>query len=670
MAVPLQKSLPTLFDRARGLAQKWPLNEPQFSIRTGWADAYGDIFSEKFKQVLDEKEIIGSVLDRGRAIISGRGGDGKTWLLRRLYMEILKRGDMPVFLDLKQWTGADYETWKNWTLHDVGDGADFLVRRFCGLDFGAIELDRIPPNVRKILLVDGLNEIVSQVGAQVLLVLDELVRNQIHLSVLVADRLIRRDLPNPARWSIGTPLPLSKEQVRGILKGNVRANNIAADDILTCPFFLDAALRFHVEGNQRSQASKRFLIQHGGLAEVQLDGAAAAAFDAYKRFKSRVFDRAAFADIAGEPAVRALEGSNTLLSNADGTSYFAHHVLHDYLAARHVAAWQAEDWTPQSLAALSFDSSSFDAVELVFEQLDGDRADRFLRRLYDWNLYAAGYALAQVHDADASASGEMRTMILAMLAEKRFDPILATRQRASDALALMQLSSARPFREAQSLNDVFRAVDVLQSNEGWFNDWKSLFKTAPDARLNAEILAAIRSPDSIAGWTIANVAKRSVFANGAPEALIGWLRDEPNPTIRWRIAHTLGACPSQAAFAALLGLLDSDPDGYVRYGAIRSITELSALASPELRKAISEEIAARAETLGGQPKILGELRACLLMDVSMAPEGWLEFVARVVRAMFIATDSKNERDLWRQCLNSAEELYGAQARPIHGNLNG
>jgi hypothetical protein len=119
-----------------------------------------------------------------------------------------------------------------------------------------------------------------------------------------------------------------------------------------------------------------------------------------------------------------------------------------------------------------------------------------------------------------------------------------------------------------------------------------------------------------------------------------------------------------------LGLLDSDPDGYVRYGAIRSITELSALASPELRKAISEEIAARAETLGGQPKILGELRACLLMDVSMAPEGWLEFVARVVRAMFIATDSKNERDLWRQCLNSAEELYGAQARPIHGNLNG
>jgi hypothetical protein len=656
MAFPLEKSLPTFFDRARDLSQKWPLNRVQFSIRTGWAETYEDIFACRFRQVLDEEKILDSVLNRGRAILAGRGGDGKTWLLRRLYMQVLERGDMPLFLDLKQWTGADYEVWKQWTSNEVGDGADFLVRRFCGLDFGAIELDRVSPVVRKVLLVDGLNEITSPVGAQILRVLDELVRNQIHLSLVVADRLIRRELPNPARWSIGTPLPLSEEQVRAYL-----GSNSQVDEILRCPFFLDAATRFHVEGSGRSQASKRFLVQHSGLAEAQLDRVAVAAFDAYRRFKSRIFDRAEFVGTAGEEPTRALELSDTLLSNADGTSYFVHHILHDYLAARQVASWPTEEWTSQTLTVLSFDSSSFDAVELVFEQLGGEKADLFLRRLYDWNLYAAGYALAQTQDANASTSAEMRTMIFAMLAEKRFDSILATRERANDALALMQLSDAKPFRDALSLGEIFRALNAIQSNEAWFNDWKGLFETESHSRLSIETLSSIRSLDSISGWTIANVAKRSIFQEGAPDALIGWLQGEANATIRWRIAHTLGACPTPAALDALLGLLDNDPDPYVRYGAIRSITEVAALANGELRQVILDAVAARADAISKQPKILGELRASLLMDAIMVPAEWLGFVRSIVRAMFVATDNTSERDLWRQCLNRAEELYGIRA---------
>jgi hypothetical protein len=664
MARSLQKSLPTLFDRAHGLSRDWPLDKPQFSVQTGWAETYDDIFSARFKQILDEDHILVSVLGRGRAILSGRGGDGKTWLLRRLYMQILRRGDMPVFLDLKQWTGADYEKWKDWTSRELSDGADFLIRRFCGLNFGAIELDRIPPDVNKILLVDGLNEITSSVGAQVLEVLDELVRSQIHLSVLVADRLIRRELPNPTRWSIGTPLPLSLEQVRGALGEDAAAREIKADDILTCPFFLDAALRFGIKGNRRSQASRRFLVQHGGVAEAQLDSVAAASFDAYKRFRSRIFDRAAFSQIAGEECVRALELSNTMLSNADGTSYFVHHLIHDYLAARHVASWRSEEWTPHTLAILSFDASSFDAVELVFEQLDGKRADQFLRQLYDWNLYAAGYALAQSQDRDASASIEMRTMIFAMLAEKRFDPVLTTRQRANDALALMQLSDAKPFRDAQAIDEIFQSLDAIQSTEGWFNDWRRLFRTQRVSTLSVDELSSIRSLDSIDGWTIANVAKRSTFAEDALNALIAWLRDEPNATIRWRIAHTLGACPSRTALNALLALLDDDVDIYVRYGAIRSIIELAVGANTELRKVVSDEVGGRAAAISGQPKILGELRACLLMDPLMVPAGWLDFAVNIIREMFIVTESTNERDLWRQCLNKAEELYSEIARAV------
>lgn len=659
MATAPKDQLSRLRDRARKLCHSWPLDQVQFSIETGWAQSYTEIFAGKFERLLQEEKILESVLNRGRAIIAGRGGDGKTWLLRRLYKQVHDRGEVPVLLDLKQWTGADYEEWNEWTASKVGDAADFLVRRFSGLDLGAIDLDRLPPDVSKILLVDGLNEITSAVGGQILQLLDELVRDQINLSVLVADRLIRRELPNPSRWSIGTPLPLSEEQVRKHLGANF---GVEPGGILTSPFFLDAEIKYHLGGHRRSQASASFLTVHGGITEGDLDRLGEAAFNAYQHSRSRVFDRDPFAQVAGDAAMTALERSDVLVSAADDRVYFLHHILHDYLAARHFATWSAESWTPQALSDLSFNSSSFDTVELVFEQLGEERADLFLRKLYDWNLYAAGYALAQARDEDVRVGTAMRAMIFAMLAEKRFDAILATREKANDALALMQLSDSRPFREAESLEAIFSALDAIQSNDGWFADWKRLFQTTPDFRLSFETLASIRAPDSITGWTVANVAKRSLVDGNAPALLTEWIGDERSETVRWRIAHVLGALPTTTSLEALLVLLDHDNDDSVRYGAIRSIVELASRADPHLRNAVSVEVGERAARISDQPRIRGELRRCLLVDPEAVTSDWLSFVAEVVRSLFVAIDNTNERDLWRRCLSEAEKLYASNNR--------
>ena len=59
-----------------------------------------------------------------------RKGDnfGQRWrrkdvkLLRRLFEATLQTEIVPVFIDLKQWTGADYESWSEWTAADVGQG--------------------------------------------------------------------------------------------------------------------------------------------------------------------------------------------------------------------------------------------------------------------------------------------------------------------------------------------------------------------------------------------------------------------------------------------------------------------------------------------------------------------------------------------------------------------
>lgn len=669
MSLSSREQLHQVRERAHAKSESWPSHEVQFRVETGWAQTYDEIFSGRFSSILTEDAILDSVLKRGRAILAGRGGDGKTWLLRRLYRKVLERGDIPVLLDLKQWTETDYEQWKEWTSNEIGDAADFIVRRFGGIDLGAIDLDRLPPNASKILLVDGLNEITSAVGAQILYLLDELVRDQINLSVFVADRLIRRELPNLSRWSIGVVRPLTVAEVRKHLGNNI---DVEPGGLLTSPFFLDASLKYGVEGHHRAQTSERFLTSHGGLPEADINGAAAAAFDAYKNTQSRMFDRSAFAELAGETATAALEHSSTLVSAADGRRYFVHHILHDYLSARHVAGLTDEDWTSQTLSALSFDSSSFDAIELVFEQLDAQRANAFLRKLYDWNLYAAGYALAQARDSDTRVGTEMRSVIFSMLAEKRFDAILSTRQKANDALMLMQLSDARVFQEAHSLEAVKAALAAVESGEKWFLDWRSLFQAKPDSELSPQMLAEIRRPDSIIGWTMANVAKRTVVSEQSQGHLVDWIHDERDPTVRWRIAHVLGAFPNQTTLETLLGLLDNDTDGSVRYGAIRSIVELGARAERELRTIVCEHITRRAEAISKQPKISGELRTCLLMDKKAVPPDWLSFVAQIVRALFVVTDSTNERDLWRQCLGTAENLYSNDQKelPVRVSSNG
>jgi GTPase SAR1 family protein len=638
--------------RAVDLYKGWSGNQTQFSLETGWSTNYEEIFSGNFSRVLSENTILDNVLQQGRAILIGRGGDGKTWLLRRLYRQALDRGDMPVLLDLKQWTSADYDEWKTWTSREIGDAADFIVRRFSNIGIGAIELDRVPPTVRKILLVDGLNEITSSVGAQILSLLDELVRDQINLSVLVADRMIRRDLPNPSRWAIGAVRPLSASQVRKYLG---KKNGVEVSGILTSPFFLDAALRYRVEGHSRSQASERFLLAHGGVKEQDLDQIGSAAFDAYRHSRSRVFDRSRFATLAGEISTISLENSETLLIATEDKRYFLHHILHDYLAARHFAKRPSDEWTPQALSELSFDGSSFDAIELVFEQLNEESADQFLLRLYDWNLYAAGYALGQARDSDSHVGIETRTMIFAMLAEKRFDAILATAQKANDALALMQLSDARFYYEAPSLEAVFAALDAVQSNEKWFIEWRRLFQTRPDVGLPVERLATIQSANSITGWTVANVAKRVALSSDCLNSLVQWIHSN-NATGRWRIAHVLGSYATPIVLKALLQLLDFDDDTYVRYGAVRSIVELAAKSDSALRKEVSAAIEKRAKAISEQPKISGELRTCLLMDVDASPNDWLSFVEDVVRAMFLAIDPVSERDLWRRCLMQAEIL--------------
>lgn len=651
---------------ARGLLASWKTHEPVFSVLTRWSRSYDDIFGGELGATLHEDEVLDHSLSTGRAILSGRGGDGKTWLLRRLFKRAIDAGIVPVFIDLKQWTGADYDGWKEWTRDNVDAGADFLVRSFSGLSLGIIDLDRLPPNVRKIFFVDGLNEITAKVGLEILTVLDEIVAHYMNTSVIVVDRLVRRDLPSPARWWIGTPLPLTADEIRRHLPKDAA---VVENDLRSSPFFLDAALRAGASGERRVTLLERMVHGHFGLADAEVGLVAEACFAAYSVARSRMFDIVAFREKVGQPILDKLEQSGAIrIDGANG--FFQHHIAHDFLAATHIARLDPSLWTPALFRDLSFDASSFDAVELAFEQLEEVPADLFLQKLYDWNLYAAGYALAQRRQGDAPVGAEMRTVILAMLGDKCFDSVIATRQRAADALRLMQIKEAAPFRQATTLAELCEVVDAVGSDVVWFNEWKVVFRISETQAIEPATLAKIVEANSILGWTVANVAKRVVNGDWILPQLAEWLGGSPNATVRWRIAHVLGAIPDQEALHCLQELVDSDPDEDVRYGATRSLVELATIAGPELREEARTAIAERAQSISRSDRIARELRSSLLVAPSVAPAGWLSFVQACVQALFLATERLGERDLWRGCLNEAEKLYAPAPIVVEGELHG
>jgi hypothetical protein len=651
---------------ARQVFDSWNLHDPAFSISTLWSKSYDEIFESECGTTLREDQVLGQPLSTGRAILCGRGGDGKTWLLRRLFRGAIDRGIVPIFIDLKRWTGADYESWKEWTSDNVEAGADFLVRRFSGLGFGIIDLDRLPPNECKILFVDGLNEITAKVGLEVLTVLDEIVAHYMNISVIVVDRLVRRDLPSPSRWWIGTPLPLTAEEIQRHLPKNA---DVIENDLRSSPFFLDASLQSGTSGEGRVSMLERMVRQHFSLDDTELRLVAEACFSAYSTARSRMFDVATFQEKIGRQILDKLEQSGAI--TIDGSNgFFHHHIVHDFLAATYVASMDSSSWTPKLFRELSFDASSFDAIELVFEQLAETQADLFLQKLYDWNLYAAGYALAQRRPTETPVGAEMRTVILAMLADKCFDPVIATRQRAKDALRLMQIEEAAAFRQATTVADLCDIVDSVGSDIAWFNDWKMVFRISTTQNIGRETLAKIIESNSILGWTVANVVKRVADESWIAAQLAEWLSASPNATVRWRIAHVFGAIPNREAVHQLRGFINSDPDDDVRYGAIRSLVELASIADEQLRDEAREAIVELAQVISKSDRLARELRSSMLIDSLIAPAGWLSFVQACVQAMFLATERLGDRDVWRGCLNEAEKLYSAEAMAQEGKLHG
>jgi len=605
-------------------------------------------YSALLRGVHEEATGLGAVLgwasQSGRVILAGRGASGKTTLLHRLVLLAVEGGQAPFFIDLSQWDHAASDSWIEIS-DSPRDAMDFLLRRFGPSKHDLADAEFLPSSVGRVFLLDGLNETPGSTADSILAACDRIASLLVNCSVIVTDRLVRRQLDNEGKWRFSMPLPVEKPEQDRLLKG--LQIPLGAEPLLSIPFFLDRAMRGELRASPL-ETIRELVEDRGGVNDDGLRVIGRVAFNAYEIDRSRSFDMARFAELGGGAAAGMLMASGLLVRLADDRVAFLHHWVHDYLAAKYVAEtpelWSFEH-RHRVLDILTFKANSFDAIAFALELAPLDDRDSFLRAVYDWNPYAAGYALAEARGVGIEdVPRHVRLIILAMLAEKRFDRHFHSARRASDALDLFSDDDSISLRNAATHDALIEFVAGILPDSERFAVWQECFTMRKGDPAPKKFLEALDDADSVVGWTAANVLKR-LSLSGAQKKEIVRLAMQDRAVIRWRACHVMGGFIDGLFNDALLDRLKHDADESVRYGAIRSLVEAASLDEGRVPQAADQII----ESLGcieTSPKVLGELSRAVFLSAGYAPANWAGEISRVFYALLERTEDVVEVERW------------------------
>lgn len=653
-----------------------PNPDPEFRFKISWPPDYDTLLGMSHSRIgVTGKEPIGdppaqndgidSLADQamltGRVLLVSKGGTGKTVILQRLAKRALIQGFVPILIEMRLWDARSAD--EKWRAQGSSMWArvDFLLRELVTPPINLTFFDSLPPDTKRLLLIDGLNEVPLRVSDEIVSAIDEFCEYNPDSGVVLTDRLTRRILPRTERWRLATILPFTQEQIQQHLLNPTSPRNhldLGTRELLTTAYFFNSFLK---SGKTRFDD---YFKNHVKLTELEMKNVGRAALNAYTQQSTRTFDINKFAKVTGNTALQKLRDAGVLIENGSNGA-FDHHLKHDYLVANLIAKDSAL-WGRDVFDSISFRANSFDVFALTLELINSrNEADRFVRSVYDWNQYGAAYAVADtfVNQADgvvARITDEMLTVLLAMLGERRWDIIASTAERVTDCLRLFPLSVVSPFLESLERAEVCDAVKTTESSNAWFCQWRDLFLRVDGGSVEDSTLALIENDDSVLGWTCANMLKRMRLSLKQLEYLRAHtsIGVETNPTIRWRVVHVLGSFPDEANAICLLSSLASDPDKWVRFGAIRSLIEMAATSSEELRTKVFDGVVKQVETIIKETGTVHEFSRAILIRKDKAPDGWTMDVARVILEIRDKVDSIEARDRWEKLAYEVKKNYG------------
>jgi hypothetical protein len=283
----------------------------------------------------------------------------------------------------------------------------------------------------------------------------------------------------------------------------------------------------------------------------------------------------------------------------------------------------------------------------------------FLKRVFDWNYFAAADCIAEFREDDPEPrqlSLSIRAAILAAVGEKRFDPIERTRRRANEILQHHRYEIAQPYREGPTRETLVHHIATLGGSEAWFTQWRGVFSKDVGDRLDAKEVEPIASDDSLIGWAAANAARRTKLDEEQQQRVRSLYEDaagrELSKSVRWRVVHVLGAYPNADNASLLLKAVREDPYHWTQYGAARALVEVASQSEEGLRGPVVQGLCEFID--GYNPNKLWMRRQILREIVEAAftatpQSGWKHAAMKLFeRILLRAVDESDKRGLQRR----------------------
>ncbi|MDI5906215.1 MULTISPECIES: HEAT repeat domain-containing protein [Streptomyces] len=615
-----------------------------FSLTIALPNSYDQLISGQWDEVAPEEDLAQLAIESGRVLLSAEAGSGKTHLLARAGASAAANtaNVIPIWIPLRDLPSAIRST-----------EPESVVQALIGLSRPSLKpvLTSSSEVPMLLLLADGLNEIPRELSQPALDALDELARRFPFISVIVSERLVRRQVPLD-RWTLATVLPLSKGQVEKFWSTTQEVNKPpeAALELFKNPFFLDKATTFHLTDGSAAKMIESYFSKMAHVNATGLNTLSEVCYASYSRERGMLIPLTDFKDRVEKPLFKTLK-DNDLIRTSATFAWFAHHLFHDFLASRHLVR-NRSTWGPGAFDVVTTGAASFDSLRLAVDQIHNPAvADNFVRLVYDWNYFGAAYSLVP-----GRVTREMQVELLAMLADKRWDPVAATVQAATDALRLNGSDTAKEMLNASSRAELFRVVEEVTSTNPSFIRWRTIFTIKDGEYVGADIVESLASDDPVEAWTLANVLRRCRLTADGKKALLAIAR-HASPVTRWRVVHVLGLHPGPETATVIKSLI-RDPDKWVRYGAVRALVEVAANTDEiSLRSGIVAWLGEQLAADNLDVKMLQELARVL--DVRPQPLNWPQVVAPLVQQLASTSRNSFQQDRWNTLMASISSSGGS-----------
>lgn len=555
-------------------------------------------------------------LELRRLVVLARAGAGKTVAAKRALLAHMATHS-GYFIGRAGWT-REFEERLSTSVTGAGWRANLdVILRGATVDVTVEELEHVAKTDEVLLVIDGLNASSAPVAAHILDVLDDSVRHLQGIAIIVTDRNVTR-YPPGGQWAVAHLDDLDEGEAAGHVNHRFGPKTWpripgSARRLLISPFFLDLALRgADVASYTRSSALEDFITHQAQLAPATIEETIVATAAALQN-GSRTLPAGALSD-----KTRTVLTESGIVSEGrtEDVTRFTHDLFRDYFASLDLVR-KGGDWRPRGLDAVTFsgdrwrfdglsaDTESFDAITLAGEQMPRNVADGYLRAVYDWNWRAAIDCLAATDPEDGPFSTPTRIHVLALLNERRSDPVDGTRHRAAGLLGRLP----DPLAQRLASSTVAESREIFSSTRLDDHEplWLSIYRRPIDQPWSRSELQPLSDEDTLLGWTVSYVLKRTAIAEQVTKLLIGLyhgLRVSAGATadlkasVRWRVVHSLAAGSAEEALDVLIDALDYDPYPWVRWGAARSVTEFAARSGdPRLTSRAIDALIARATQL-------------------------------------------------------------------------